>query len=245
MTIKTNSEDVKDIVDPTTSDDKKVELDSDKGDDKTNNFAALRKQRDDALAEIARLKAEKGETDFSLKADDDSDADDEDEEDSKKESKDSKEESPLKIIFDRDVKEATRQWSKKNKVSQDEWNKIRSKVSLTGKETVSEIYDKIDEAYQALPSVREKRDKELIEKGKKLAMRQAQDDELDSFSGGDSGSLGDDSGQSTKVTPTEKKFLSSFGVTADEQKKIDKEANPNEWSEGPSPTRKFFDGAKG
>lgn len=226
-------EDVKDVVDPTNPDSKKVEEEKG-GDDKSNNLAALRKKNKELEDENARLKAGEGDkkdSSRSLLTEDE-----EDEEDSK-----SKKLDPIKVVFQRDVKEATHQWNKKNKVSSEEWQQIQKKVSLTGEETLSEISDKIDEAYNSLPSVRERRDKELIEKGKKIAMTQFQDEELDSFGGGDSGNS---QGETPKGTAKERKFLSSFGVTPEEQKKIDRSANPNEWTPGPSPVRKFFDGAK-
>jgi hypothetical protein len=148
---------------------------------------------------------------------------------------------PLKVIFNRDIKEASLQWNKKNKVTTEEWTAIREKVSLKGDETLTEIQEKIDEVYHALPTVRERREKELIAKGKRLAMNNISDDDMDMSGGGD---VDMDKGNEAPLSTKEKNFLKTFGVTPDEQKKIDTSSNPNAWQEGKSPIRKFFEAGK-
>jgi len=227
------SEEVKDVngvvihADPN----KVVEPKGGEGDDKETNLAVLRKklkqteqERDEAI-KIASLK---GEKERSLGAVDE----EEPVVEKKKETPDT-----LKVIFQRDAKEATRQWNKKNPVSSEEWAQIKSKIKLSGEETVSEIVDKIDEVHQSLPSVRAKRDKELIDKGRKQAMSQFQDEELDIGGGGDV-DLGE--GSEPRFNSREKKFLDRFGVTSDERKNINKETNTNEPVVFTQPTRKFF-----
>jgi hypothetical protein len=196
------------------------------GDDKDKNIAALRTRKEALEKENDQLRKDIEEARKAPK---------------KEEKPDPVKDDTMKVIFDRDTREATRQWTKGNKVTAEEWKSIQEKVSLNGDETISEITDKIDEAYQSLPHVREKREKDLIEKGKKIAMTNFQDDELDIGGGGDVDLGG---GGEANLTGKEKGFLSSFGVSPDEQKKIDKTKNPNSWQPGPSPTRKFFDGSK-
>lgn len=128
-----------------------------------------------------------------------------------------------KLLFDRDLKKAVNRWSKEHKVTKEEWAEIKKKVTLNGDELDDEIYEKISSAYEGLPNVKEKRESELIEKGKKEAMKQFQDSELDFGGGGDSGNGGN---QPTKrFTSQENKFLNAFGVTEEERKGIDKESN--------------------
>ena len=205
------------------------------GDDKDKNFANLRKKSSDLETENARLKAEleaaKGSPNL-----DDAKKKDED-------NKSGKDDDPLVKVFKRDVKEAALQWNQKTKVTPEEWSQIQAKVSLNGDETITEIKSKIDEAYHSLPGTRQKRDRELIEKGKKIGMGQIQDDELDLGGSGGDGEFGG-GGSPTTLNPKEKNFLKNFGVTPEEQKKIDKEANANTWDEGKSPSRKFFDGGR-
>ena len=143
----------------------------------------------------------------------------------------------LQVIFARDMKEAVHQWNKKNKVSSEEWAQIKSKVSLNGDETVSEIQDKIDEIYQNIPAVREKREKMLIEKGKKIAMSEFQDEEMDIGGGGDV-----DFGDKTeiRVNTKTKKWAKGLGLSEKEIKEVDDSEEVNQWKAGKQATRKFF-----
>jgi hypothetical protein len=193
-------------------------------DDKDKNFAELRKQLKEKEDEIARLKADK-EPDRSLETKD------------AKEEKETKKVDPLKAVFERDLKEATIQWNTGKNVSNEDWAAIKGKVSLNGDETISEIKAKIDEAYNSLPHVREKREKDLIEKGKREAMQQFQDDELD-IGGGGEADLGGET--EPRFTTKEKGWLNAFGVKPEERKAIKRDADTNEWQIGKSPTRKFF-----
>lgn len=209
-------------------------VDGDKGggDDKDKNFAALRKQIEERDAEIARLKTlaegKKDDDDRTLVPDA-----------KKDDTEGAREKAAKKVLFERDMKEATRQWNSKNKVTTEEWASIKKAVQLTGDETQSEIMEKIDKEYQALPTVRERREKELIAKGRREALQQFSDDELDLGTGGDI-----DLGGSTepKVNNQERAFLRNVaGISKKEDlAKINKESDPNQWSTGPNPTRKFF-----
>lgn len=202
-----------------------VEAGKPEGDDKDKNFASLRKKLEETEKELARVKAEKEkEVDRSLAGDE-------------PEVKKPKADDTLKVIFERDVKEATRLWNKKTTVSSEEWAQIKSKVQLKGDETQSEIQDKIQEAYESLPGVRQKRDKELIEKGKRLAMSEFSDDELDMGGGGDVDLGG---GGEVRVSKQTKTWATRLGLSEKEIKEVDTESNPNEWSEGKQATRKFF-----
>lgn len=207
----------------------------DSADDKKANFANLRKKAETLEKENEILRKQidaKAEADRSLIQKKEEIEKGEIEEDEK--SKDS----PLKIIFERDMKEAVRQWNKKNKVSSEEWVQIKSKISLNGEETLSEIQDKIDEVYQSIPSVREKRDKALIEKGKKLAMSEFQDEELDIGGGGGDSDFG---GQAeTRLNAKSKTWAKGLGLSDKEIKEVDSEADSNQWKVGKSATRKFF-----
>ena len=224
-----NKNDVEEVITPT-NEDEEVETESENGDDKSKNFAELRKQLEkerQEKADLQRQLEEKQDKDSTLNI----------EGEDKKEEIKPKADDTLKIIFQRDMKEAVHQWQEKNKVSPEEWSQIKAKVSLKGDETLSEIKAKVDEVYQVLPSIREKRDKELIEKGKRIAMSEFSDEELDIGGGGDS-DLGGES--EVRFTPKEKKFLDSMGVTPEDRKKIDKDGNSKGWQIGQSPTRKFF-----
>lgn len=220
-----NAEDVKEIVTPT-EDEKVVEPSDSKGDDKAKNFAELRRKLEATeaeKAELARKLAEKEENNRSLGDD---------------EEKDKKPDPTIKVLFERDLKEATRQWNKANKATAEEWAVIKSKVSLRGDETMSEISDKIDEAYHSLPSVREKREKEIALKARKEAMREFSDDELDSGGAGGDVDLG--GGTPTRLNDKTKKWARGLGLTPEEMKDIDEDSDPSDWKIGPSPTRKFF-----
>lgn len=214
------------------ADTKVVETKGTDGDDKIKNFAELRKKNEIIEKENEELRkrlAAVGDTgERSLEAKD---------EDDEKESKPKKVDETLKVIFSRDLKEATREWNRGKTVPAEEWNQIKSKVKLTGDETKSEIMDKIDEAYQSLPTVRAKREKALIEKGRKLAMGEFQDEELDMGGGGDIdfGGMVEPS-----FTTKEKSFMDSMGLSPEERKKINKTSTTKDWETGPAPTRKFF-----
>ena len=131
----------------------------------------------------------------------------------------------LKFLFERDKKAAVRRWSRDNpNISDSEWKDVQKKVVLSGDETMDEIIEKINEAHNTLPGVRASREKELIEKGRKEAMKQIRYSEMDLGGGGDPG-YGDGSSE-PRFTPKEKKFLNSMGVNKEEMKNIDK-SKPN------------------
>lgn len=176
-------------------------------DDKDKNFAELRTKKEQLEKENEDLRKENE----SLKKPAD---------DSKKDIQD-----PLKVVFDRDLKEATFQWSEKNKPTADDWAELKKKVTFKGDETLSEIKAKMSEAYETLPSVKQRKEKELIDKGRKQAMREFNDEEMD-FGGGGDVDLGGGSNTS-QLNSKEKKFLKNFGVTPEEAKKINKDETPN------------------
>lgn len=233
MAKNAQGEDVQDVVDPNKSA-ADVEAGKDKVDDKDKNFAALRTKIESLEKENEELKKGKApieddKRDLNTGKDDEEDESEDDEDDTP---------DPIKVVFDRDVREATNLWNKKNKVTADEWKQIKAKVSLTGDETVSEIQDKIDEAYASLPEVRKKRDQELIDKGRKQAMSEHTDEELDMGGGGEG--YGESRGSEPVLNPKEKKFLNNFGVSKEDQKGIDKSQNTSSWKTGKSATRKAF-----
>jgi hypothetical protein len=208
-----------------------VEAGASEGNDKDKNFAELRKAKEAAearAAELERQLAGNGEGQSkqrTLAAPDEG-------------AGEGKKSDDASVLFERDMREASYRWSKTNKdVTDQEWQAIQSKVSLKGDETVSEIEDKISEAYEGLPTVREKRDQQLIEKGKKEAMRQFRPDEMD-LSGGDV-DLGGGEGQ-VRHSAKEQAWLRSFGVKPGDAAKIDREADTSGWQEGPQATRKPF-----
>lgn len=231
-------EDKKDVEETVTpSEDKEsVEDTESKGDDKETNLAKLRqakekaeKERDDALAELAK-QAKNNERTLGESP--------EPSEESGKETKKETKKDDLSLVFQRDLKDVTRVWNKKNTVSDEEWEAIRSRVSLKGDETRSEIEEKIDEAYQSLPSVRKKREQELIELGRKQAMGETRDDEMD-FTGGGDTDYGSE--RKVRVDSRTKNFAKRVGGLTDEDfGNIDPDENPNEWKTGKEPTRKFF-----
>ena len=218
--------DVPEIVPP--ADEKKpVEGGDSEGDDKNKNFAELRKQLDNERAEKAALlerikQKEEGERNLGGDAPDDGKNKDTD---------------VVKVIFERDKRDAVKEWGKTHPIAADVWAQVKTKVFLSGNETRSEILEKIDEAYQSLPTVRTEREKRIADEARRKAMSEFNDDELDLGGGGDI-NLGD--GAMPRFTQKEKKILDAMGVTADERKNINKDANPNEWQNGKSPVRKFF-----
>ncbi len=199
--------DVLDVSSTSTESDESVETKSDKEiNNKDKNFAELRKKASTLEKENAELR-QKLESNKTIEKD----------EEKKPEKAD-----PLKVVFERDLKDVAREWNKKNKVTADEWAELKKRVTLKGDETRGEIQDKIDEAYHSLPGTRAKREKELIEKGKRQAMREFNDEELDTGSGGD---VDMGSGNEPRFNSKEKNFLKTFGVTAEEAKQIDKSSD--------------------
>lgn len=69
-------------------------------------------------------------------------------------------------------------------------------------------------------------------------MQQFSDDELDIGAGG--GGEPEGNTPAPRLSSGEKRLLDNFGVSDKEREAIDKDANPNEWRPGPSPTRKAF-----
>lgn len=231
-----NKEDVTEDSSNSPKEEAPVEGGEAKGNDKDNNLAALRKSKQTLEEENEKLRialSQKEESDRSLSLGNDDEERKEEKKPVKKDDSDT-----LGKVFERDMREATYQWNKTNKVSSEEWAKVKSKVQLKGDETVSEIKDKIEEAYQSLPEVRQKRDKELIEKGKKLAMQNFTDEELDNGGGGD---IDFGSGESTpRYNAKTRGFARGLGLSEKDLKEIDQDEDPNEWKNGPNPTRKAF-----
>lgn len=215
--------DVEEVVTPTTEGEE-VETKPEDGDDKSKNFARLRGERDDLKAENERLrKIAETEEGRDLRTQDE-------QEDDVVEKADTE-----KIVFDRDLKEATLQWNEKNQVSKEEWAQIRKKVSLTGKETLTEIKRKISEAHESIPSVRKAKEDGLREEGRQEILKRHTDLDLDIGGGSDGSDLGE-GGIGPSFTPKEKAWLDKMNVKPEDRKKIDKSANPNEWNihdEGP------------
>lgn len=198
--------------------------------DKDQNFANLRAEKERLEKELAEARAQSQQNDRSLSV--------EPEETPSEKPQDNNVDT-LKVIFERDAKEATRMWNRKNEVTAEEWQTIKSKVALRGDETQSEIYDKIDEAYHSLPSTREKREKELIEKGKQEAMRQFSDEELDVSTGGDADYSGTPQPRYNQKT---KAWAKGLGLSDEELSKVDTDGDPSAWTEGPQAKRAFFEG---
>ncbi len=114
-----------------------------------------------------------------------------------------------KVVFNRDKKKAIRKFNSDKEISDEEWKSFRDKVKLTGEEDDELIYQKMEDAYNTLPSVREQREKELIEKGKKEAMSQFTDQEVDIGSGGD---VSGETSKKVRLNAKEKRFAKSMGV---------------------------------
>jgi hypothetical protein len=235
--------DVEDVVDPDKKS-KSVEDDDNIDDDKNNNLANLRKKlktTEDELAIAKKQLEEKGSDNRTLGNEGEEEEEDKTKVKDKAKATEKKpaENEALAVVFQRDLKEATRTWNKKNKVTNEEWLDIKKKVALKGDETLSEILEKIDEAHNSLPSVRERREKEIFDKGRKAAMSDIQDDELDMGGSGGDIDLGD-GGTERRVTGKTKKFAKAMGLTDKELKEVGEDQNPNEWTPGPQATRKFF-----
>lgn len=211
-------QDVEEVVTPT-EEGEVVETKPEEGDDKSKNFAKLREEKDKLKAENERLR-KVAETDESR------DLRDQEEQDDDKDTE--------KIVFNRDLREATIQWNDANQVSKEDWAQIRKKVTLTGKETLTEIKRKISEAHESIPSVRQAKEDGLREEGRQEILKRHTDLDLDIGGGSDGSDLGEGVGPS--FTPKEKAWLKGLGVKPEDQKKIDKNANSNEWqvhNEGP------------
>ena len=227
-----------------------VENESGSGNDKDTNLANLRKQLEEKDVEIERLKAGNGgqgngsggDRSLNLNEGDDDDEDDGDKGGKKGKEDDDELSSAEKIAFNRDLQDVARGWNKEHNVSDSEWAEIQKKVTFTGKELRSEILEKINEAHQSLPTVRQQREKALKDEGRKEAMREIQDQELD-LGGGGEGDMGEGGGE-PRFTPKERRWMDAFGVGDDTRKKINKSKNTNQWEEGKSPRRKFFEGAR-
>lgn len=196
---------------------KDVEPGAEEVDDKDKNFAKLRETNKNLQEENERLKKEARERDNTLDPKDEQDPED---------PKDNKEPSAAEIIFGNNRKEAARDWNKKNDVSKEEWEAIQERVVLKGDETQGEIYDKIEEAYNNLPAVRERKEKELVEKGRKEAMREYQDDELDIAGGGDPDLGGNPAPRVNKKTRT---WAKGLGLSEKELKNVDMDKDPSGW----------------
>lgn len=204
----------------TDADKDKSKTDAGGGNDKDKNFAELRKQLDDANKELETLKG------GSATKQDDGDKDEPT--------------AAEKVVFDRDHREAVIQFSGKVKLTEEQKKALTEKVALTGKEVPSEIIAKYQEAYEALPEVKAAREKALIDKGRREAMGQFRDDEMDLGGGGDT-----DAGADTqpRISNGDAKFAKAMGMSDKAIKAIDLTAETNEWSPGKEPTRKAWGAA--
>jgi hypothetical protein len=224
-----NNEDVKEeSSSPAEDSNKDVNLDES---DSDKNFANLRekvKKTEEEKAELLKenelLKQKVDGGDRTL--------DDSDEEEDKPTADDFE-----KTLFKRDNKEATRLWNKEHKVSGEIWDKIKSKVSLSGTETQSEIYDKINDAYEGLPEVRKAREDSIKKETQMETIKQFQDSDLDVGSGGDF-NAGEPSG--FKHDAKSKKFAKGVANLTDKEiSEIDPDGD-TDWSLGKDPVRKSF-----
>lgn len=212
-----DKKDVPDVVNPPKPDGTVVNPDGG-GDDKDKNFAELRRQLKEKEDEIARLKS--GKTDDDSKPFELGNLPEPDKKDPANVA--------LRQVFERDLKEATLQWTGANKVTPEQWQEIRKNVRLTGTETLTEIKNAISKEYHALPSVREEREKALKEEGKKEAMNQHFDDET-SLPGGGHGGAGGGQGN-TRIPKVTRDWGKRLGLTDKELEAVDPEADSNDWA---------------
>lgn len=223
---------------PPASEEAKVEPPKEGEDDKNKNFTALRDKNkilEEKNADLIKEKEEREKKERDLLGGDTSP------DDSEKDKKDKKDtDSTLEKIFKRDVREASAQWSSDNEASTEEWEQMRSTIAFTGEETVSEIKKKMTTVFNAIPEVRKRLDKALVDKGKKQAMQNFQDDEMDIGAGGD---VDNSSGETeTRLNPQEQKFLKGMRTSKKARQGIKKDGETNEWKEGKEPKREFFQG---
>lgn len=173
--------------------------------DKDKNFAALRERAEKAEREKAEAEAKLEAVTSNAKPNLTADANLTD---------------AQKAVFDRDLRMAIKGWRGKNSVTADEWSSIQKRVVFSGDELPDEIAEKIDAAHAQLPGVRERREKELVEKGRKSAMREFSDEDMDIGGGGDAGMTGGE--PETRFTEKENRWLNTFGVKPDDRKNISK-----------------------
>ncbi len=229
--------DVDGVVNPSPADDGGNTDDGQGGDDKDKNFTNLRAKLKIAEAEKERLAAENealrnGGGDRSL----DLDTEPVVVPKAKPDQKPDESNEVSAVIFKRDMKEAVLTWNRENKVEPEEWAMIKKGVNLKGDETLSEIKEKIQSAYEALPSVRAKRDQALIDKGRKEAMRDFNDDEMD-FGGQGDADMG--AIPAVRVSSKARSFAKSMGMSDKDIQSVGDE-DPNQWADGRKPVRKFF-----
>lgn len=196
-----------------------VEKPNGSGNDKDKNFAELRKKNEDLERENEELRQKLGgnSTERTLVVEDGDEA-----------PKGKKEVATdaTKVIFDRDMKKAVRKWNTKNKVSKEEWATIQNSVHLRGDEDDEEIYEKIDASYNSLPSVKQKREKELIDQGRNEAMRELSDEELDmGVGGGDSTAPGAGQAQ-PRFNQKTRSFVKGLGMSQKELNEVDPNGDP-------------------
>lgn len=186
--------------------------------DKEYNFAALRKSKEDADKRIKELEEEnkllketkdrregerRGRRILAGQEPDKKHGKDDDGDDDEKERRDASLTAEFnKTLFDRDKQKATRRWNEEHPdVTDVEWNSICENVVLKGDEDDEMIYRKINFAYESLPSVQARREKQLIEKGRQEALREFSDSEMDIGAGGDSVSGSDKSKKKKHILP--------------------------------------------
>lgn len=175
-----------------------------KEDDKDKNFSQLRKKHSEELSErdqkIAELEAQIEKPEERTLGEAKGKGDD-----------------VSKTLFNRDLAKATRKWNKEHKVSAEEWKQVQDKVSLAGDEDDDLIYEKITDAYESLPSVKEAREKELIEKGRNEGKAEFSDSEMDIGGGGE---VVEGSEKERKFSEKETALLDKFGVPKEKRKQI-------------------------
>lgn len=201
------------------------------GGDKDKNFAELRTAKEKAEADLQAYKAKFGE----LPSEDDDDALSDpadlidDEPDSKKDGDgaangqgDKPSPDANQVAFKRDVREAATQFTQETKVTKAQWAQIKNSVKLTPEMTVSQIKAAIKNVYEALPDVRQAREASIKEEGKKEAMGQLHDTDMDLPGGGNEN--GNGGGNSQPRIPRETRaWGKSLGLSDSEMADVSDE----------------------
>lgn len=204
------------------------------GNDKDKNFANLRESRDQAIkraeeaeAELAKLRGDDDSRDLG----DDEQEDEEKEEKPKKTDKKDTSSGEPSAVFIRDRKEAALKWNQKRKVPAAIWKKIQGAVNLTGKETETEIYNKIESAYLNIPEVRKERDQKLINQGRRLERGEISDDDMDigGGSGSDISRGSDGGGNKPRHNAKTKTWAKGLGLKEKELNEIDPDEDTSDY----------------
>jgi hypothetical protein len=94
---------------------------------------------------------------------------------------------------------------------------------------VSEIKKLIDNAYNALPEVREARENNIREEAKKEAMTNTMDHELDLPMGGEGAGGEGGNGTTRRVSKTVADWGKGLGLSPKEIANVDPDKDPMEW----------------